>query len=249
LVPVCWFSDRADRYTCLFPIFPFSVLIKTISTRGSCRPDYGEERAIAGNSPDFELALKEKKLLRREMIRQREALDSQVMTAAGREITRRLLALDSVRQARRILFYLAIRNEVPTDEMIIRVLQTGKTVLVPLVDPEKNQLRISELSGLDMDFEEGPFGIREPGPDCRKYVDPGNIDCVIVPGVAYGADGGRIGFGKGYYDRLLSGLGSSVPKVAPAYEFQVLPEIPRTAQDVPMDIIVTEKRTIHCDAG
>ena len=115
--------------------------------------------------------MKEKKLLRQEMIRQREALDPQEVVAAGRKIARRLLALDSVRQARRILFYLSIRNEVPTDEMIEKVLQTGKTVLVPLVDPEINQLRIAELSGLDMDFEEGPFGIREPGPGCRKYVD------------------------------------------------------------------------------
>ncbi len=70
------------------------------------------------------------------------------------------------------------------------------------------------------------------------------IDLVIVPGVAFDEDLNRIGFGKGYYDRILYRLSSRAKKVAVAHDFQVLNSIPSEEHDVKMDIIVTEKRVI-----
>jgi len=67
------------------------------------------------------------------------------------------------------------------------------------------------------------------------------IDLVIVPGVVFDKNLNRIGFGKGYYDKILNRLKPSAKKVALAHDFQVLEDIPAEEHDVKMDMIITEK--------
>ena len=85
------------------------------------------------------------------------------------------------------------------------------------------------------------MGIMEPDPLLCKPLDPSLIDLIIVPGVAFDSMGGRIGYGKGYYDRFLPQLRADVPKLGLAYDFQVLPRVPQDEFDIRMDAIVTEK--------
>ena len=94
------------------------------------------------------------------------------------------------------------------------------------------------------DIKAGFKGIPEPTTDaCVKIED---VDIVIVPGVAFSADGARIGYGGGYYDRLLTWIKGTVPIVALAYEEQIFDELPAEGHDIGMDSIITPERIISC---
>jgi len=84
------------------------------------------------------------------------------------------------------------------------------------------------------------YGIMEPDSTCPSIVTA-SIDLFIIPGVAFGLDGYRLGHGKGYYDRLLSNTKS--PVIGICFESQVFATVPHSANDGKVDIIVTEKQT------
>ncbi len=132
--------------------------------------------------------------------------------------------------------------------MIRKTLKTGRRVLVPLVDVRLNSLLISELTDYDDDLEVGTFGVLEPKLKSRRIVPSREVDLILVPGVAFDMHGHWLGYGKGYYDKFLSGLSgneSHVVFIGLAFDFQVLETIPHGWNDVPLHKIVTEKRIIE----
>ncbi len=155
-------------------------------------------------------------------------------------IKRALFSSNEYRHAKTILFYMPIRNEVDTADMIREALKK-KNVALPVTDTGNHRLIISRISSIEK-MKQGAYGIPEP----RKIseLEPGDIDLVIVPGVAFDRRGGRIGFGKGYYDRFLYRL--DIPRIALAYSFQVLDEVPVQDHDVKVDRIITENGVIDC---
>lgn len=104
------------------------------------------------------------------------------------------------------------------------------------------------LRSLD-ELESGYGGIKEPKEifraSCDRKSDLGQIDLVIVPGLAFDRKGNRLGRGKGYYDRFLRRVSSKTLKIALAFECQIFEAIPHGPDDVPMDLIVTEDRVIR----
>ena len=162
----------------------------------------------------------------------------------SREIAKRLLASPEFRSAQMIHFYLAAAEEVQTEEMIREALRIKKRVVVPVVRPEINSLTLSELDAFEPSrLQPGPYGISEPRPLYQKKVDPKEIDLWVIPGVAFDSAGNRLGFGGGYYDRLLSGMRGK--KIGVAFEFQVVERLPIEPTDHPVDQIITEARSIH----
>lgn len=184
--------------------------------------------------------------IRRKMIRMRENLSEETLRQNSREITKRLVALEAFRSCQNILIFLSLPGEVQTEEIIRISLASGKKVYVPLVDAKRKRLEISELPGLDIEFEAKRFGIREPGPDYINIQLPAVLDFVLVPGLAFDRKGGRIGFGAGYYDRFLKEVSDRVVRVGVAFNFQVLESVPQTELDVPVQNILTESETIVC---
>lgn len=180
------------------------------------------------------------------MIRIREKLSEETLRKNSREITKKLVELAEFQTCRNILIFLSLPSEVQTGEMIQGSLASGKKVYVPLVDAANKRLKISEISGLDIEFETSQFGIREPGPSHINIHPPAVLDFVLVPGLAFDREGGRIGFGAGYYDRFLKEVGDHVIRVGVAFHFQVLETIPQTEFDVPVQKILTENETIIC---
>ena len=130
--------------------------------------------------------------------------------------------------------------------MIERAFELGKKVYVPIVDRERHILKITKLPGPDIEFETGAYGIREPGRKLREIVSPETLELVVAPGIVFDLKGGRIGFGGGYYDRLLSGLSKQATRVGVAFDFHVLESIPQTENDVRVHKIITEKKVITC---
>lgn len=142
--------------------------------------------------------------------------------------------------------YLPLHSEVDTRPLLVTALSQQKTVVVPVVEPGTGNLLHSRLVSLEVeDWERGHFGIFQPR--SLLPVAPGTWDLVLVPLVAFDRSGYRLGYGKGYYDRLLAT--GSVPTIGLAFAVQEATTLPREAHDVPLDWIVTENECIATATG
>lgn len=88
------------------------------------------------------------------------------------------------------------------------------------------------------------FGILEPDLSCPT-IEPQNLKIILAPALLVDLSGNRLGFGNGYYDRFLKNCPHAL-KIACVYDWQIIPKIPSLKHDIPMDIIITEKRILHC---
>lgn len=122
-------------------------------------------------------------------------------------------------------------------------LEKGASCYYPITCDDEIKMALCNSQG----FKEGRMGVMEP---CCKISKNARMDIVFVPGIAFDNKGNRIGFGKGYYDKYLSGYNDQNRPVtlAPIYDFQLLPAVPSTGSDVPVDIIVSEKEIIYSGA-
>jgi 5-formyltetrahydrofolate cyclo-ligase len=144
------------------------------------------------------------------------------------------------------MFYVSMKEEVRTQEMIRGSLGMGKQVVVPSLKPDRRRITPSLLVDYEGDLEEGVFGIPEPRAECVRSFPVEDIEIVLVPGVAFDVCGGRLGFGGGYYDGFLAELSSGTKRWGLAFEFQVVEELPLTNRDVPVEKIIMEERVIDC---
>lgn len=153
-------------------------------------------------------------------------------------IAERLEKTREYREATAILLYAAKGNEVQTRQLIQNALTSGKKVMLPLTNTRLKAIEIGEVESYS-ELRKGAFGILEP----QKETTEGNVDVAVVPGLAFDRHGNRLGYGFGYYDKLLSRLKTT--KIGLAYDFQVAERLPREGHDHPMDIIVTESEVIR----
>ena len=161
---------------------------------------------------------------------------------ASREIFQRIIALPAYESTGTLMLYLDIRTEVRTLWFVPSAWEAGKRVAIPYC--ENGEIELFELNQLD-ELSPGVMGVLEPKPELRgdveRKVDPSALDMIIVPGLAFDRQGNRLGYGKGYYDKLLHRVGSSVMKAGVCFECQLFDEVPALPHDVRMDAIVTEK--------
>ncbi len=177
--------------------------------------------------------------LRQEMRNLRQSADPIELFKKSKKIIEKLIELDELKGPKKIMLYLSYGSEVMTFDTINLCITTGMRVYVPyLIGKEMEVSVLHNLSELKM----SEYGIMEPIQ--REQIDKSEIDIVIVPGVAFDKKGNRIGSGLGYYDRFLEGM--KAVKIALAYDFQVMDKINPTKEDIPVDIIVTEKEVIRC---
>jgi len=188
--------------------------------------------------------MQDKAGIRKELLSKRDNIPPVVRRAKNRMICARLLSLDEFRKASVIFFFASFRTEVDTTEMIKSSLFSGKRVLLPKVDKDRHELLLYEIR----DFGElapGYMGIPEP-PVSENQMSINDADIVIIPGAGFDASGNRIGYGGGYYDRLLSGLQKNIPVVAPSFEEQLVDVLPSEPHDIRVQMIVTDRRLIRC---
>jgi 5-formyltetrahydrofolate cyclo-ligase len=140
---------------------------------------------------------------------------------------------------------MATAEEVETRPLVEKALEAGCRVVLPRVSPEGGLL-LYPVEDLSTDLEPGAFGIEEPCLDGRAPVEPEEVDCFVVPGVAFDESGRRCGRGRGFYDRLLARRSSGALTVGLAFECQMEPAVPAEKHDVALDFICTERRTIQC---
>lgn len=165
-------------------------------------------------------------------------------------IAERLRSLAAYRSAGTICWYVGVRDEVPTLAMIERAGREGRRAAVPWRAGER--LELYAIDGPD-DLEPASFRLLEPSAEVRRdasrRVAPGEVDLFVVPGVAFDRHGGRLGYGRGFYDRLLPLARPDAAVVGLAFEAQMVERIPAAAHDVPMHAVVTEAAVYEPDAS
>jgi 5-formyltetrahydrofolate cyclo-ligase len=189
-------------------------------------------------------ALREAKLaLRRQVLAARDLLAPDVRAKAEAEIGARLAALPSFRSARTVLLTLPFRGEWDTRPLVVTALGAGKTVAVPRVNAAARMLELYAIGDLGRDVAEGHQGIPEPLAHCPEVATDA-LDWVLVPGVTFDRAGRRLGYGGGYYDRLLPLLSERAPRIAGAFRVQIVERVPAGPHDIAVDAIITEAEII-----
>lgn len=181
--------------------------------------------------------------LRAEALARRDAIPLPVRHAKDALVAGRLRGLREYAASSTRLFYLAFRSEVATLALIEESLAEALRVIVPRCMPEGPTLSLHPILSIT-DLAPGYMGI--PEPTTAETVPTDIIEVAIIPGVAFSPTGGRVGYGKGYYDRLLGEMKGRIPIIGLAFEEQIFPEVPAGEHDISVDMIVTDRRVISC---
>ena len=178
----------------------------------------------------------QKKILRREFLSKRAAIPHDERDRISHELIKKFLATEIYREAKIIMAYASTPDELQLNELFAACFADKKILAIPFI-VGKGRMRAVEVPNFDA-LEVGEFNILTVKRELRKFIDPAQIDCVIVPGAAFDLSGGRLGLGGGYYDRFLP-LAVNAKKIALAYNFQLVDSLPTEEHDAKIDTVLT----------
>ena len=180
--------------------------------------------------------------IRGEMRAKRAAMGAPEQMCAAHAVYARLRESEVYRRARVVMGYAAVRGELSVDALMRDALMSGKTLVLPRCAPEGRMTArcVRELSGL----QNGMYGVPEPPEDAMR-IHPAQIDLILVPGVAVGRGGERLGQGGGYYDRFLPE--SPAFRLGICHGFALLRDLAQHEHDVRMDAVLTPEEWIDCE--
>jgi len=190
--------------------------------------------------------------IRKTILAQREQLPADTRAAYSAVIAERLLQLPEYRQAGTVLGYMNFGAEFSSERWVARVLADGKRLALPKVNRHTNHLDLYWVDDPENQLAAGLWGIREPVVErCERLNNPNEVEFALLPGVAFTRDGARLGYGGGFYDKLLIQLdsrdGAHQPAlVAAAFAMQIVEQLPQEATDIKVEWLVTESETIDC---
>lgn len=190
-------------------------------------------------SPNSRPSLKDRKNeLRASFRKHRAEMTDEQRALKSAEICKRLLSLAAFRFADTVLSYSPLPGEVDITEFNREVLLRGKRLAFPKCTPSDPIMRFHTVNDLDS-MQTGAFSIKEPSEDDPLWeLSEREKAICIVPAMAYDLTGHRLGYGKGYYDRFLSGI--AVTRIGVAYTDFVVKSLPRGRFDLASDLIVTD---------
>jgi 5-formyltetrahydrofolate cyclo-ligase len=180
--------------------------------------------------------------LRAAITARRAELSLPTRQSANHSISTQIFALGGYRDAQTVLAYMSFGAEFSTSELVRGTRERDKALVLPRINRPERQLDLFQVRNVDADLIAGTWGILEPNPERCARISEEEIDFVLVPGVAFDADCNRLGYGGGYYDRLLEGLGPFATLVAAAFSVQIVDRIPIEEHDVAVDLVVTENQ-------
>ena len=180
-----------------------------------------------------------KKRIRIRLKKLRSALKPLILSYKSSIIMKKLFKMEEFKQAKSVLFYVSFNNEVDTYRMIKKAIKLKKAVYVPITDFKNQHLTISRIRVFPGHLEKSVYGIMEPKSRFREIFRGKKMDMIIVPGVGFDHSGNRLGYGGGFYDRLLKRM--KALKIGLAFDFQVLKFIPTDNNDQKLDLIITDK--------
>ena len=183
----------------------------------------------------------EKEKLRKSLLEQLKKQAPEFRQKRSKSILEKLNRTSEFRKGMAVMFYIATSGEVDTKPLLLEVIREGREVVVPYVDRKTNSLISVQIHNPEQDLHPGTYGILEPRSDLVCPFDPGRLDLVLVPGIAFDKQGHRLGRGKGYYDRFLKTLPPHAKCFGLAFDFQILKSVPTDNFDVSMDRVITNR--------
>jgi 5-formyltetrahydrofolate cyclo-ligase len=189
--------------------------------------------------------MKEKDEIRKSFILRRQSLDSSFIKGAGRKICFHLDNFKLIGEAEQMAAFHPAKGEPDICSFLNESLKNGRKTCFPRFNRSKGSYEMAFVADFAEDFVEGEFGIPEPGPGAPA-ASVGILKNILwlVPGTAFDLKGGRLGHGRGIFDRLLSD--ASGIKIGICYDWQVIDAVPSGKKDVKMDFIVTESGSHRC---
>ena len=184
-----------------------------------------------------------KQVWRRRLLTQRMGLTPAEIAHKSAGILDHVCVLPAFCASHTVMMYIAMAKEVQTRQLLAQARQLRKRVAVPVVCGSR--LIAVEWLGEHAPLQRSPLGMLEPAAP-HTIIPPQELDCVLVPGVAFDLAGGRLGFGKGYYDRFLGQLPTTTYRCGVAFSIQVVSCVPQEAHDVSMHGLVTEQGYRPC---
>jgi 5-formyltetrahydrofolate cyclo-ligase len=191
-----------------------------------------------------------KATLRKQTLSLREQLPAEVRAAHNAAITENLLHLPEYQHAKTVLGYMNFGSEYASELWVAQVLADGKRLVLPRVNRHTNLLDLYLIEDLNTQLAAGLWGIREPVIErCKRLIDINEVEFVLLPGIAFSRDGARLGYGGGFYDKLLAPAKDALQRpalVAAGFALQIVQQIPQEETDVKVQWLVTEQERVSC---
>ena len=178
--------------------------------------------------------------LRAAVLARRDAIPELHRRTRSEAISRRVQALPEFTAARVVMAYMSMGSEFDTQTLVEAVLQRGARLVLPRVDKATKMLALYAVRDLQHDLKSGIWGIREPDPARCDIVKLSEVDFILMPGAVFDLERRRLGYGGGFYDKLLSLPERRALTVAVAFDEQLVPLVPTEPHDIPVDILVSD---------
>ena len=198
---------------------------------------------MASNEIVNEALQADKKKMRDVILQQRDAMSPAARTSASRAILDKVSTLPQYGKAKMVLTYMGFGTEIDTRPFFERIIADGKIAVLPRVDRATQTLILHSARGMS-ELLTSKYGILEPGMDA-PIVAVSNIDFVLMPGVAFDRNGNRLGYGRGYYDKLVSTANPALVRVAAGFSCQIVDSVPVGPHDKKVDCVITENEIIN----
>ncbi len=182
--------------------------------------------------------MKDKKLLRKNIQSERDSLPDEERAEKSRIITGRFLESDEYKKAGNILIYFPFRSEIDTTLILKEALDNGKKIILPKV--EDRTLKLYFVSDPSSQLKRGSFDIMEPVTSLCSPAEPDQIDLAVIPGLCFDRNLNRMGYGGGFYDRLIPLIPENSKKIALCFDLQIVKDVPVSEHDIKIDRIITE---------
>ena len=185
--------------------------------------------------------IKEKKEIRKHMLKQRDMIDKIQKQKWDNEIFNKVINSEYYKKAKTIFLFVSFKSEVDTHKLIEYAINDNKEICVPKIETKEKGIELYKITGFD-DLKVGYYNVLEPIEGSQK-ISSENIDLILMPGLAFDREGGRVGYGGGYYDKFLKESEKNrVKRIAIAYNCQLLDKVPMDENDMKIDGIITNEK-------
>ena len=177
--------------------------------------------------------------MRRDFLSARAVIPQAERDRISHELIEKFLAMEIYRESKVIMAYASTPDELQMNELFTACFSNKKILAIPFI-VGKGEMQAVEVPNFDA-LEMGTFNILTVKKNLRKFIEPAQLDIVIVPGAAFDLSGNRLGLGGGYYDRFLP-KAVNAKKVALAYDFQLVENLPTESHDAKVDAVLTAEK-------
>ncbi|MDE0424488.1 MAG: 5-formyltetrahydrofolate cyclo-ligase [Candidatus Poribacteria bacterium] len=184
----------------------------------------------------------ERERIRAETLQRRDGLAQEVRSVLSRRIINFLVSWIQNEDFDTVMLYLSMKSEVETFSLLDILLHQEKIVCAPVVDTHQLELTPRQIRNPKTELVQHRYGLLEPNAAC-PILPVSQLQLIIVPGIAFDANGYRLGYGKGFYDRFLTKCPDAV-RVGLAYQVQIVEDTCPQTWDLPVHYIFTEKGII-----